>query len=328
MYEVDLWNLGTVDGEMWETRQGMLIGEIYYNRILPLIEIVAGNDDVEKHLKTFTSTLIQTSFPYIFRERKENPAHHPFQVLENSLWGTKYEFGESADESEIIICIALALLHDTGRAKDKVTTGDIEEEIKAGKSEEEIRDCVRQAIEFRTEHMENGKALARKLLNGNLVRDCIEPDQVDEVCATIGIHDYPTIAFILDEYGKYVKGNAEDYLFSSPEHDRAIAFREKDRLWMVSKEGLEKDSISNILKGKDKPSRSLQAQLLHNVKRFRQERDVYVKYQGDSGDFWEDTFFKNKGSVCLFKKFLRQWSEFPQMREDKVLREVFSKYLG
>jgi len=363
MYEVNLWNLDSQEKELWQARQYILSSEIFYTRIVPLIGEIAnkitfegrGYLDIKERLDNFTRNLIKISLAEMIKGQKENPIHHHFQVLESMLRATEISLPivteysvkkEFLCESEVKKRIALALLHDIGDAeatKEKIKTSQIREvtdqiveiEKKSNLSEQDIenlsnfrqkaRDIVQKAIDFRLEHMEKGADIAKDKLKGNLPEDAIK-----EVCEVIKIHDNPTIAFILDEFGGYAKEGVsiKDFLFFRPKHNLAILLRAVDRMWMISKEGLEKDLMDKVIK--NKMPKTPQDQLAYNLKRLEEESELYNKFGGkiisQKEKSLKSNFFRNTWTLDIFKGFLRQWCEIRQIGEHKEIRKIFEDY--
>ena len=94
MYNINLWELGTKEKQLWEIRQGVLAAKMFHTRIIPLIEDVACERNTEEQLKLFTSKLVEDSFFKLFEGRKENPLHHNFQVLGKHFVGDKARIWE------------------------------------------------------------------------------------------------------------------------------------------------------------------------------------------------------------------------------------------
>lgn len=327
MLELNLWRLGEEEAKRreeeakrWRERQFALAFTILYERIIPLIKTSWQNSD---ELVGFLERLVEESYSYLVAGMETNPLHHSFQVLENMIKALKYELLKNTPMIKEFI--ALALLHDIGDAEasgTKIKTSDIKDAIKEGKPEVEIQGMVQQAIDFRKEHMEKGAQIARRFIFKYL-----EETIAESICKVIGEHDFPTIAFHLDEFGQYSEEHFEKYLFLLPDHHSAIILREADRLWMISPEGIEKDIMDSILNNKS--PKSPQEKLAYNLERFDEERALYDKsVLKHPYGFWKDTFFSYRGCVEVFLSFLQYWKEYPKMWVPEKNQAVFHKYLS
>ena len=115
-------------------------------------------------------------------------------------------------------------MHDIAPV-DKITKQMIEKARARNPQEAEGLELCRQ--QNRILHMREGSAMAhRKMLelNDALGRVILDGDDIGAICEVIRIHDNPSLDIILQR---------RDWL--------AVAFREADRLWMVTDEGIRAD---------------------------------------------------------------------------------------
>lgn len=210
-----------------------------------------------------------------------NPVIHHLVVLQHTI--------EIANEEQLNLLNAgaIALLHDIAPV-EKIRIADViaeQDEIKKHLLEQ-------QRWQHRTLHMRVGSALAQKkllLLNEYLGKVCYKNNDIEEICEIIRIHDNPSIGIPL-----------------SNENKMALAFREADRLWMLSKEGFAWDihrDIAGIKEYKDIVQLA-SARIEHIKERYREERQLYC----DPDELFQDHefFFRTKSSFHMFKKYLNE----------------------
>ena len=86
----------------------------------------------------------------------------------------------------------------------------------------------------------------------------------------------------------------------------AIAFREADRLWMLSKEGFECDLRRDIEKFHDKTKNNELAshRIKHVIERYKDERKLY----SSSNERFQDEylFFRTKAGFDLYLKYVKE----------------------
>lgn len=305
--------------ELWHLKQ-MCLTDLIINRTWSHIKALPNTTKKEqKQLKSVLTRLGQMAFPDLLTGTAANPVHHNFQTVENillilSLDGSrKYQRFKYYKKAAI-----LALLHDIGNgfvdpSLKKLKSSDItdrrNELVRQGKTkkqiDQEINPLIRQASKYREAHMKEGAKIADKLLRkANASHNILKPTEIAEIVKLIRLHDNPSIVeYYSDSKRPYTKGK----LIPLRNH-LAYILREADRLWMVSKEGLEKDLFDDLRKDKQPDPF---AKLRHNVKRFKDEYQLYTKANGitayDLKGFQHETLFRTKGGFALCKQYVRKW---------------------
>jgi hypothetical protein len=204
-----------------------------------------------------------------------NPMEHHFKVLEHMVEITVRE-GHSA--RIIARGAALSLLHDVS-AVEKITKEMVANAGKKSQQEAQALDLRRK--QNRILHMREGSAIAHRALldlneaSGKIVFDA---DDIDAICEVIRIHDNPSLDIPIPR---------ENWL--------AMAFREADRLWMVTEEGICADLFR---KNKSVDDAACLEQLDHNVSRFRDERGLYISSDDKFVD--DETFFRTGSGHAIF----------------------------
>jgi len=125
------------------------------------------------------------------------------------------------------------------------------------------------------------------------------------------MHDNPGIAkaYETKEYKPYIVGSANEFLIGK-DQQLALIFREADRLWMLSYEGLIKDLMDSLRKGVKPPS--IEDQLETNMAAFRDEKTSYDAASRDSrsrdyGVFKGDTFLRTKTGFEIYQEYCQAW---------------------
>jgi len=143
-------------------------------------------------------------------------------------------------------------------------------------------------------HMREGAKMARATLDRlDFPTAVFSADDIDEVCRIIAIHDNPK---------RKEKMPADDLM--------AVAFREADRLWMVTLQGVRSD-LARKQKRKDpavdpdNPAEQL-AQAKYNISRFIKERKLYD--DETDGPFQDKTtLFRTKEGFAIYRRYLDAW---------------------
>lgn len=302
--------------EVWDLRQILLTDRILA-RIRKLIEDTNAFTQAEKdELVQILAELLDLGMPDFIAGMKANPVHHNFQVVENIL---RICIGERKLYQFVKSAVILALLHDIGnglvdRSLEKIKTSDLKEkrdelQKKRVSPDEvcrhpEMCELVAKAKDYRLAHMIEGAKRARKVLahlnkrfQERFDHTVVDDTNIEDVVECIEIHDAPSIAECYSELGQPV-----DPKYLIPFGNKlASVLREADRLWMVSREGLEKDLVDDLRKDN---SPDAMAKLRHNVKRFHDEYDLYLSVKDVSAEdctiFKGATLFRTETGFQLF----------------------------
>ena len=209
--------------------------------------------------------------------------HHPI-VMGHML---EIATGEVTLNLSLLRAAALSLLHDIS-AVPKITTQMVAELRDEDPSKADALELTRQ--QNRILHMREGSAMThRRLLelNNSFGQIIFDADDIDAVCEAIRIHDNPSLGIPIPR---------SDWL--------AAAFREADRLWMVTPEGIRADLVR-----KQKDADDCQAclhQLESNVQRFRDERDLYRSIESTEGPFCDNkTFFRTRTGHAISQRLVK-----------------------
>jgi hypothetical protein len=209
-----------------------------------------------------------------------NPLEHHFIVL-----GHMMEITAKEESGQIPVkrAAVLSLLHDISPV-DKITKQMIDKAREHSLEEAEALEMCR--YQNRVLHMREGSSMAhRKMLelNESLGRDILSADDIEAICEAIGIHDNPSLDLIIKR---------ANWL--------AVAFREADRLWMITDEGIRADlERKDILITPDTCLRQLES----NVSRFKEERLLYRDIENAEGPFHDaETFFRTKAGFNIFRR--------------------------
>lgn len=210
-----------------------------------------------------------------------NPLIHHLIVLEHMITIAQEE------NLNLLQAGAIALLHDIAPVK-KIRKADliIDNSLKDKKSFDEQRK------QHRILHMREGSVLAKKkiiLLNEYLGKNLYTDNDLEIVCNVIGIHDNPSIDIPIPK-----------------DNCIAVAFREADRLWMLSDEGFNCDlqrDLENISKISDNEALASK-RLKHIISRFQEERELYDSIDGS---FQNDSlFFRTKSGYQIYLNYLQE----------------------
>lgn len=224
------------------------------------------------------------SFDDLKRAEAGNPLEHHLIVLEHMI-----EIAEKEEftRAELLNACAIAILHDIAPV-EKIRKADVE----AKETVDEKRTLEQRRRQNRTLHMREGSALAQRkllLLNDYLGRILYKDDDIDAICEVIRIHDNPSIDIPI------------------PKDNRlATAFREADRLWMLSDEGFAYDLRQDIQVIQEPMDISLLAskRLEHVIKRFQEERNLY---SADDGPFQDKSlFFRTEAGYSISLRYIRE----------------------
>ncbi len=310
--EYRLCNMQPVHLKLWPLKQMCLTDEIV-KRAWGVINKLKICERSQADLKKLLRQLGQMAFPLFVAGIDANPVHHNFQTIENMLLILLEE--DSSDYQLIKNAAILALLHDIGNGfvapnLKKIKSSDIKDRRKElaslNKSKDEIdkelSTLIQQAQDFRKAHMKIGAIIARDLLSA-LNHDIVTPDDINAIADCIEQHDNPSIAELRQEIGMSY-GRSDLIPLDNP---LACLLREADRLWMVSREGLEKDLFDDLRKGK-RPDPC--AKLFYNVGRFRDEYKLYAAAHFfsvvEKNGFQHETLFRTKGGFAVCKRYVRE----------------------
>ena len=300
---------------LWPLMQLQLTYEIC-GRIWKRIDSLPLADPTDKdELKSILNQLSELAFPLFVAGMAANPVHHSFQTVENAL--DILHLDHTSDYPLYKKAAILALLHDVGNGLvdpnlKKIKSSDIKdrrgelEKQKKNKEEieEEIDALSAKAEEYRDAHMQEGASIARTILPElNQTKAIVSKDDIEDIAFCIEKHDKPSIAELRQEINRpYDRSHLIPL-----ENDLACLLREADRLWMVSKEGLEKDLFDDLRKG-NKPDPC--GKLWHNVNRFREEYELYTEAAGiteaEKRGFKNESLFRREGGFRLCKRQVRQ----------------------
>ena len=336
---VNTRDLGEEDKELWEQQQVRIAFHVLFDRITPFINDRQNGffTDLERAelLEIIENTFLLALDKFI-ESKKNNPLHHSFIVLELLLKiaiGERWTYAETRN-----LCVA-AILHDHGFADstlDRISSPDILEFVKeherlVGENvlAEDIesaflktKEIVNKAIRSRKEHMKKGKAIASrtvKKLNEHLPEwRKFKPFDFKMIIKMVGIHDNPGIAKYANDYSDYTDEELENVLFSAEDENiYKVAFREADRLWMLTPEGVIKDIMTQFLKGKT--PKTLEEQIEKNKEAFTDERNAYREASAGfvAGAFQdEETFMRTETGKVIYDELVAGLEVF-KADEDK-----------
>ena len=223
--------------------------------------------------------LFSLSFDDFMAAEIGNPIEHHLAVLQLSL-----EIGIEENLNRLVVG-AIALLHDIAPV-EKIRTVDIALEKDQGRKN--VLEQKRK--QHRILHMREGSAMAhRKLLlvNEYCGRVVFGDEEIDQVCEVIRIHDNPSISLPIPKDSRV-----------------ATAFREADRLWMLSDLGFSYDIERDVSKSgiRDDIGELAAKRLDHVQQRYREERRLYSSEQGPFQD--EELFFRTKAGYRIYQRYL------------------------
>lgn len=231
-----------------------------------------GEEMVDK-FEPMVWTLFEIIYSDLVNAVEGNPVeHHPI-VLGHIMEIAKEEMSPYILPKQ---AAALALLHDISPVK-KITTQMVEEARKEDPEKGNALELERQ--QNRILHMREGSAMAHRRmleLNKRLGKIVFDAEAIDIVCEVIRIHDNPSLNIPIPR---------TNWL--------AVAFREADRLWMLTHEGILAD-LARKEKNANDPE-AYHKQLKSNIERFREERSLYRPIEPSEGPFCDDeTFFRTR----------------------------------
>ena len=210
--------------------------------------------------------------------------HHPI-VMGHML---KITTGEASLGLSLLRSATLSLLHDIS-AVPKITTQMVDDLREEDPEKADALDLTRK--QNRILHMREGSAMAHRRmleLNASCGRIVFDAHDIDAVCEAIRIHDNPSLNIPIPRTNSL-----------------AMAFREADRLWMVTPEGIRADLIR---KNKDvRNSEACLRQLESNVQRFKDERTLYSSIESTEGPFCDDeTLFRTGTGHAMFQRLCNE----------------------
>ena len=235
-------------------------------------------------------------FPELSGEQalKENPVEHHLFVTENVIRIAGAEQLNLRQEA------AAGLLHDIAPV-GKISKTQLKELKKTFDNETnperklqyerdlQLLDDLQYG--FRTLHMRKGSAIANERLlevNQALGRAAFDRHDVEQVCDLISIHDSPSI------------------LRAIPGDNRAaVCFREADRLWMVSEEGVLADLRREAAEVSE--DAKLDRAKKNQIRYKEEKRDCYA---GDPTCI-NDTFFRTQTGYEVYKGWCDFWGINP-----------------
>jgi len=218
----------------------------------------------------------------------DNPPIHHTTVLLHMMEIAKGLSGRGEfDWKQVKQAAAISILHDI------CPVARVTKEMIDKASEQERPALQKKRKESVPVHMREGAKMARaKLVELNRQMPVFSAQDIDAICAIIAIHDEPKLNT------KIPRDNL-----------MAVAFREADRLWMVTPAGVRSDLARKQKKDStvdpDDPNEQL-AQAGHNIERFKEERTIYDA--SADGPFQDTlTFFRTQEGFSIYKRYLGQW---------------------
>ncbi|MBN1765086.1 MAG: hypothetical protein JW860_07505 [Sedimentisphaerales bacterium] len=313
----------------WTMKQLVLSFRIF-DRVCVLIDNRCNYEMARsRELKFMVKKLSELAFPFFVAGMDVNPIHHHMQTVENMFWIVTED---KPGYEELRKALVVALLHDIGSGLvapglKKLKSSDIKDRCEQFQKEnrpqeeidEEIQKLIEVATQYRKAHMQEGGKVARQLLGdiNKIDETPLARDDTEEMVCCIENHDNPSVA----EYYCVVGRKFARERLIPLENKLAYALREADRLWMVSKEGLESDLFDDLKKGKKPDPLS---KLRHNIKRFKEEYRLYEKAEGIKEDelrgFKEETLFRTKSGFALYRQYVRNrlGELFPETNENEI----------
>jgi len=329
------FSLNSGDVENWDDIQRGITEDVISNRVFPRIEQSYLTEREKQQVKNTIEELYRISREDFEKSRKDNPLHHSFIVLDIVL---KIAFGQKLEYQDIRKLVVLSILHDLGygaieKGKGRITAGKIKKEMIApyedkkstltkdqqDVEEAKITKAIQDSINARKEHMKAGAPIAKRLLNELNSwlpkNDQFSVSDINKIIELVGMHDNPGIAktYETKEFKPYIQGSAQEFLIGKLDN-LALIFREADRLWMLSYEGLVKDLMDRLIvyvktnENKDKPL-SVEEQLANNIAVFRDERRSYDVAGRNYDTFYGDTFIRTKTGFEIYQEYCRAWGE-------------------
>ena len=218
--------------------------------------------------------------PDLIDSHQISPIHHPAHVADAL---SRILVGERAPDSDWLPVLTAALLHDCafGRVarpgEKKISKSSILKET--GEERERV---IEKGIRQRLDHMQVGAEVAARVLRGfnGWFGATFSGPCINEVCRLIQIHDHPSI----QEYESLRQSPSGRVWLFNPD-DRLIKFfREADRLWMLTRDGIDEDLERAAA---EKTDANRRARLTQNRERHREEM---LQYIGAFGPGAEDTY--------------------------------------
>ena len=317
-----LWNIQEEHVALYSLKQFYLAYEIL-DRVFGEVERNRYSETEKNELIEIIQYFFYAALPEFIDGRKGNPIHHNVQALENML---TIVLAEKQDDYEFLkIAVVLALLHDIGNSRvsgEKVISSDLKklkERIEAAKNskdkqnlEKKLHERVTAALDYRRSHMVEGSKLAPGLISDYekhyTDKRLFAKADVDNICATIAIHDNPSSA----KYKKdYLEELDAELLFSAND-ELAKYLREADRAWMLSPEGFEKDLIDAKKKEfeEGETAKNPKEQLAHNKDEQHSEyavyEDAFTEVKLSAYEFKEKTLYRTEAGYSLYQEFVNQ----------------------
>lgn len=231
---------------------------------------VEGLLSADPDLSPIILRLFEICFDDLKKAEVGNPMSHHLIVLKHML---KIAVAENFSQRHMRRAAALSILHDIS-AVEKITKEHVKVAYKKSKAEGDALEFRRQ--QNRTLHMRDGSALAQRRLidlNESFGEVIYDAHDIDAICDLISIHDNPSLDKPIPRSNRMM-----------------VAFREADRLWMLSIEGLRSDLKRKCIK--TPTNKEVLCQFEHNLSRFKDERDLYDPSDGPFVD--SETFFRTQ----------------------------------
>jgi hypothetical protein len=252
--------------------------------------LVPLGEEMADEIRPMVWVLFDMIFPDLLKVKavEGNPIEHHLIVLGHMM---EIAAGEESPHITMEQAAALALLHDIAPV-EKITTQMVAEARKRAPAEADALEFRRQ--QNRILHMREGSAIAHRRmleLNVRLGKIVFDAQAIDIVCEVIRIHDNPSLNIPIPR---------TNWL--------AVAFREADRLWMITHEGIVTD-LKRKNKRPDAPG-AYSKQLASNIRRFREERSLYRLIELVEGPFCDDeTFFRTKAGYAIYRRLCTEGHE-------------------
>ena len=328
--------------KLWRLKQ-LHLYSVITRRVLAAIDTKLDYRQAQPgKLKALIAHVSRMAFPMFVAGMAGNPIHHNMQVAENMV--SIVAHGPKRQHAYLRKALMLALLHDVGNGfvdpgLRKIKISDIKDTIarmkRENKSKREIDAKVKalgkEGEQYRDAHMKEGARVAVDFLKHvyKALKVRHARGELEHIEKCIRIHDNPSIAEFRSQrkepFGKKDLIPLDDGL--------AYALREADRLWMISREGLEKDLFDDLSKNENRNKRKKKkpdalGKLKHNVGRFREEYGLYCRVKGitrtQMKGFKDQTLFRTVGGFKLYRRHLecRLCELFGNNYDPRILQEI------
>lgn len=281
---------------------------------------------------------------YLVEGNQKNPVHHTAHVAN---FMTEILLGERATPDQLKEGVFAALLHDVGLARTdegKIRKADLQREIDMANDWAGVSKAVEEAVRSRKSHMKAGSEIARLLLNGYndwIGKPFFDPEEhIVAVCRIIEIHDDPSI-FEYERMGQqWIKDHPTDvelskkldpgrWLFDKDDF-LAQCHREADRLWMVSRDGIEIDLARDLAKARGKAEKEGRPvedvstdpaeRINGNIQRHQDEMQLYHQAFGTevlaAYGFNNGLLYRTNTGHAIFRRLVDDLRELYQVNVD------------